>query len=379
MANENGHIYAPVSVDDVKAVLGETSNDVAALCMSKNINPYSLIRPMPVNVPWISVKDMKTQQIGDIPNSDENYAWERKQWGYQVPYVRTPALIETIKDISWYRPSADASHWKSLNHFDGYRHDAQPSFMWAIGNVPQGDEIVVMFDFGMAQDVVSETGKNNNGGIVGIMEVFGDEPFYYGVMIRYGGSVHYAYGNQIIPNETYYGTLKTGLIARAGLTYTITPFISDVDFASANQGKAYGLKFAPSYESSKTITIPELVSGATIRALTYAEDGSILTWELHLFNEFNYKMSVSNLILEVVEQGRTNDFPMRYSIGIGGNYEVDAQSDAVFTIERPIPFRGGVASKSATIVGSGTLVRVPYGNAVPFTTNMMTMEYKGRQ
>lgn len=373
--NEKGHIYAPVSVNDVKTVLNADSNDVGELCMNQKINPYSLIRPMPVNVPWIEVKDMKVQHLGALPEGDGIVNWEYRQWGYQVPYVQNPSLIDNIQNISWHRPNADIEHFKNLNHFDGYRHDVEPVFMWAVGDVKQGDEIILILGFGDIQpNIVSENGQANNGGVVSVLEVFGNEPFYYGVQIKWPSGVRYAYGGPIIPGQSSSGVINTGEIARANTTYTITPFISNMNGAGQLPSgfKCYNLKFAPNYDPVKSITIPELVSGATIRALTTASDGHILTWELHLFNEFDYAVQTSNLVLNIVEQGTTQDFPMRYTMGISGTYRVEARSDAVFEIDRPIRFSGGIASTSATITASGTLTGS--GHSSQFTTNIMIME-----
>lgn len=44
--SENGIISAPVSIDDVKQALGESSNDVATLCKSENINIWSKYKPI---------------------------------------------------------------------------------------------------------------------------------------------------------------------------------------------------------------------------------------------------------------------------------------------------------------------------------------------
>lgn len=44
--SENGIISAPVSIDDVKQALGESSNDLATLCKSENINMWSKYKPI---------------------------------------------------------------------------------------------------------------------------------------------------------------------------------------------------------------------------------------------------------------------------------------------------------------------------------------------
>lgn len=44
--SETGIISAPVSIDDVKRALGESSNDLATLCKSENINMWSKYKPI---------------------------------------------------------------------------------------------------------------------------------------------------------------------------------------------------------------------------------------------------------------------------------------------------------------------------------------------
>lgn len=46
MSVSNGKIVAPVSIDDVKSILGESSNDLATLCKSENINIWSKYKPI---------------------------------------------------------------------------------------------------------------------------------------------------------------------------------------------------------------------------------------------------------------------------------------------------------------------------------------------
>lgn len=45
MSHSNGIISAPVSIEDVRLVIGESSNDLATLCLSENINPLSIYKP----------------------------------------------------------------------------------------------------------------------------------------------------------------------------------------------------------------------------------------------------------------------------------------------------------------------------------------------
>ena len=52
MSIVNGIIQAPVSIADVKTVLGETSNDLATLCKSEKINIWAKFKPVELNKPF---------------------------------------------------------------------------------------------------------------------------------------------------------------------------------------------------------------------------------------------------------------------------------------------------------------------------------------
>lgn len=66
----NGIITPPISIDDVKSVLGESSNDVATLCKSPNINKWSKNKPIKHNClfkPTEAQKKEVNYGISNIP------------------------------------------------------------------------------------------------------------------------------------------------------------------------------------------------------------------------------------------------------------------------------------------------------------------------
>ena len=70
MSVSNGKIIAPVSIDDVKSVLVESSNDVATLCKSDNINKWSKNKPIKHNClfkPTEAQKKEANYGISNIP------------------------------------------------------------------------------------------------------------------------------------------------------------------------------------------------------------------------------------------------------------------------------------------------------------------------
>lgn len=70
MSVNNGKITPPISIDDVKSVLGESSNDVATLCKSTKINKWSKNKPIKHNClfkPTEAQKKEANYGISNIP------------------------------------------------------------------------------------------------------------------------------------------------------------------------------------------------------------------------------------------------------------------------------------------------------------------------
>ena len=104
--SETGIISAPVSIDDVKQALGESSNDLATLCKSKNINMWAKYKPTCYPSPFpdnwykdrdgnygISVPTYNTLEslynayfIDGDENHDNGYTYDRPLGGSATPY-----------------------------------------------------------------------------------------------------------------------------------------------------------------------------------------------------------------------------------------------------------------------------------------------------
>lgn len=70
MSVNNGKITPPISIDDVKSVLGESSNDLATLCKSAKINKWSKNKPIKHNClfkPTEAQKKEANYGISNIP------------------------------------------------------------------------------------------------------------------------------------------------------------------------------------------------------------------------------------------------------------------------------------------------------------------------
>lgn len=114
MSVNNGKITHPISIDDVKSVLGESSNDIATLCKSANINMFS--RYKPVSYP----------KLFDVTDA------ERKSIGHGIsPTTKTSTslsgeFIKQAAQLNWNytKPSGGSSSPYRLGDFNGYYQDA---------------------------------------------------------------------------------------------------------------------------------------------------------------------------------------------------------------------------------------------------------------
>ena len=120
MALANGKITAPVSVDDMKSVLGESSNDLAELCKSSKINVWAKYKPTDYNAAftdnWSKGKDGNYGLNITVYNRVSSWSalvaeYSKSNNGYSNIYKR---------------PSGGATSPYRLGDFRGYNHNAKP-------------------------------------------------------------------------------------------------------------------------------------------------------------------------------------------------------------------------------------------------------------
>lgn len=120
MSVSNGKITAPVSIDDVKTVLGESSNDLATLCKSSKINMWAkykpTVYPSPFPDDWYKAKDGNYGINITVNNAKSNWT------DLVAEYSKTNNGYTNIYN----RPTGGASAPYRLGDFRGYFHSANP-------------------------------------------------------------------------------------------------------------------------------------------------------------------------------------------------------------------------------------------------------------
>ena len=135
MSIVNGIIQAPVTIADVKTTLGETSNDLAALCRSDKINMWAKYKPVELNKPFTSDEfDFENRKWRD------NATWYRGAdfegvgiCGIKIAHSSTLQSLTELYDkgqSNWSRVKVGSTFAcpYRLSDFVGYKHAATAPF-----------------------------------------------------------------------------------------------------------------------------------------------------------------------------------------------------------------------------------------------------------
>ncbi len=271
---DSGHIYAPVSTDDVAAVLGVSSHDVATLCTHESINPYSLIRPLYTPYPGFAPEDFENAAVGEWPTIDEfpNVHYAQGKWGFWVPYASSLPDLWDCCEIPWLRHLADEEDsWKSLEQFDGYRHNAYPTLGVSAHIVAEENIVVNLFPGNAQTNII---GDPNQGGVVALPEVLGD--VIIGCTIFQGSKSNILgsfMGNSPIATSGFgqIKTIETTIKAQANRSYVVIPWAVE-NGKGIKDGKIIaGSKFFTLLYSDEMIAdgFPGYISKTTENAIVY--------------------------------------------------------------------------------------------------------------
>ena len=135
MSIVNGIIQAPISIADVKTVLGETSNDLATLCRSDKINMWAKYKPVELNKPF-------TSDEFDFTNNHwrDNATWFKGAdfasvgiCGIKIAHSNTLQSLTELYDKglgNWSRVKVGSTFAcpYRLSDFIGYKHAATAPF-----------------------------------------------------------------------------------------------------------------------------------------------------------------------------------------------------------------------------------------------------------
>ena len=141
MSIVNGIVQAPVTIADVKTALGETSNDLAALCRSDKINMWAKYKPVELNKTFTSDEfDFENRKWRD------NATWYRGAdfegvgiCGIKIAHSSTLQSLTELYDkgqSNWSRVKVDSTFAcpYRLSDFVGYKACCDCAFQKAFRN-----------------------------------------------------------------------------------------------------------------------------------------------------------------------------------------------------------------------------------------------------
>lgn len=290
MSIVEGTIVKPVSIEDVKKVLGVTENDLGKLCRSDKINMWCRYKPV------------------SYPSYSETNRWKLGVGIYIGDFSATPEDI-ALADVSAYkwfysRPTGDKSSPYRLTDFMGYNPDCRCPLTFSMpkdivyGDLSNGVSINVDEDISSANVTLND---------IFLIEEYGD--FRLSLAILDDNVIKcWFFGPQVNGldgNSTYTDykniTIRTGALKQFNLTnnkvYTgvlmLTNYPSDGDFTNIENGIT-----AEQMKNSQTAALSvEPEEGMNRFNFTYKDSylqNVVRVWEYQYYFMFENRIKYSN-------------------------------------------------------------------------------------
>lgn len=208
MSVSNGKITAPVSIDDVKSLLGYDSNDLASLCTYEGINMWAKYKPVDSDNAFLDI----------------NTGWKGKRNDCNINYPKATSIY----DIKGYYSQADngfthrtASAPYRLGDFRGYNHNARSEYLGIGTTSPSAEDAVSISAAYNLQSVDSDW--------ISMKDLLddGNITYHFGVLLYNNNGDKLQYMRTSDTNTVKFTKVNAG-------TYTVYPFMSSVDYTSSD-------------------------------------------------------------------------------------------------------------------------------------------------
>lgn len=208
MSVSNEKITAPVSIDDVKSVLGYGSNDLASLCTYEGINMWAKYKPVDSDNAFLNI----------------NTGWKGKRNDCNINYPKTT----NIYDIKGYYSQANngfthrtASAPYRLGDFRGYNHKAKSEYLGISTTNPSAEDAVSISAAYNLQSVDSDW--------ISMKDLLNDVSitYHFGVLLYNNNNNKLQYMRTSDTDVVKFTKVNAG-------TYTVYPFMSSVDYTSSD-------------------------------------------------------------------------------------------------------------------------------------------------
>lgn len=243
MSVSNGKIIAPVSIDDVKSILGESSNDLATLCKSPKINMWAKYKPTVYPFPFLDdwYKGRDGNYGLDITIDNKVNSWS----ALVAEYSKTNNGYGNL----YKRPTGGSSAPYRLGDFRGYNHNAKPEIKDYIGKTEyiNGNDIVLDVDY----NIITVDGDQ-----ISYKEISAFKDLYFGYIIlnSIGKLSKIITAPSTIAQGGYRVTIKASSTLQKGL-YKAYPMFCNVDYSSSDKLKQMYLYAVPNLAGGKSFNV----------------------------------------------------------------------------------------------------------------------------
>ena len=224
MSVNNGKITPPISIDDVKSVLGESSNDLATLCKSSKINKWSPHKPV------------HSSKLFDL--NDADFGIIDKTFKLIVPsYSRLEDLCRDViirtPSYTYEKPKGGSSSPYRLGDFKGYNSVINRG--WYYNNAG----ISTSSTSGNINMYYYTREEHASGSYLNLWDFYVFNSCYFGVaVINQQGSVGAFITNAQKCNSGYCNASVYGMNNIGNGIFYVIPFMSNTPFTSVKYDSA---------------------------------------------------------------------------------------------------------------------------------------------
>jgi hypothetical protein len=297
MANSGGLITAPVSIQDVRQVLGNSSTDLGTLCKASQTNMWAKYKPVVLAL-------IDTVSQFDKTNN-KWYSWATWWKGTTGTCGCVPYVLRSIADVvdhcsgglngwSYTKPGGGAASPYRLTDFAGYYHGAVApigSFLMETYNTQDAAMVCSLTQSSERQLTLADLNNFNNYYLA----------FY---AVRTGGGTKVLTAQKTLGNNGNAVDFSLGSW-NAG-TWTIYPFITD---ESGDDGTISAIRHSCPIASSMTYTVVDHV--ITIWTTNVAVSGiRTVTAVIHVKNNTSSSVTLNNNYFKIRFRNKTYDDPL---------------------------------------------------------------------
>lgn len=336
---DDGLIYSSpteggVSIDDIRAVLGEDSGDLGTLCTSDRINPIAKYKPLRGG-------DWRTTLLGDTelwrgPGAVKDCGLQPNQMAQLADIPAAYADNDPMHGWKYLKP--DGTNWKRQTDFDGYDRNAAMADIRCGSTALTTEKAfpVVLIEYRVERWLRLEDIGAIADGYLGIYAVptYGETPFYATAQKTIAET-----GQQDSESgEPRFGMHEATIDwSNKDDTWTLYPIICMKPKTQGGDNPAGQVIYAIPYVSPRVVTVSESSSAMYVRGNVIQTGQSTLRVTLHAVNATAHAVDFGTVYWRLQTGEATNSPVLRQgewtNFGADGNGHIGGDDSDSVTID----------------------------------------------